>query len=207
MGLGKKLKKAAKSAVKTVKSVGSSIEKGVKSGLKNIDPTSVEGRQNLLGGALLGGVGGLALGATGITSELLGKISDSGSGSSSSSDADDTYANLIREQWEDFEKKDMNYIRDYANRIVSGQDITDSLNQATEGVNRGFDLSRNTQLRQQAGLGLGLSQAQTQDQIADRKRNQTASLVDAQNSAYTAAKDRQDALLAGAHMPKTQVER
>lgn len=196
MGLGKKLKKAAKSA-----------GKAVKSGLKNIDPTSVAGRQNLIGGALLGGVSGIGLAASGVGSKLASKISGSGSGSGSSGKADDIYANLIREQWEDFEKKDMNYIRDYANRIVSGQDITDSLNQATEGVNRGFDLSQNTQLRQQAGLGLGLSETQRLDQAADQKRNRTASLVDAQNAAYTAAKDRQDALLAGAHMPKTQVER
>ena len=204
MGLGKSLKKAAKSAVKTVKSVGKSVEKGVKSGLKNIDPTSVAGRQNLIGGALLGGVGGLALAASGLVSKTLSKKSGIGG---SSGKADDIYANLIREQWEGFETKDMPYIRDYAKRIVSGQDITDSLRQATEGVNRGFDLSQNTQLRQQAGLGLGLSEVQKTDQAADQKRNRTASLVDAQNAAYTAAKDRQDALLAGAHMPKTQVTR
>ena len=194
MGLGKKLKKAAKSVTKiTSKATPKPLRKIV----SNFDITTPHGRANMLAGGIAG-----AFNPAGKYKKWLGIDK-----SDPSTEASDTYAELIRTQWEDFEKKDMNYIRDYANRIVSGQDITDSLNQATEGVNRGFDLSQNTQLRQQAGLGLGLSEAQRLDQAADQKRNRTASLVDAQNAAYTAAKDRQDALLAGAHMPKTQVER
>ena len=201
MGFGKKFKKAAKKVGKTVSSGVKSVGDSIESGIKALDPTTKEGLLNIA----TGGMYGVSTGLASYAGDKLGLGGNSGG--SEKTEADDIYANLIRDQWEGFEKKDMNYIRDYANRIVSGKDITDSLSQATEGVNRGFDLSQNTQLRQQAGLGLGLNDAQRLDQAADQKRNRTASLVDAQNAAYTAAKDRQDALLAGAHMPKTQVTR
>lgn len=114
----------------------------------------------------------------------------------------DVSADITRMNWDQFEQNDMPYILNYSQDIVSGRHRQRGIDQAKEGVNRGFALSEASQQRRNDGLGLGLSDAQVNDNKSDSQRDKTAALVDASNKASLAGLDRENALLAGSHLPK-----
>lgn len=116
-----------------------------------------------------------------------------------SGDANDLYAEITRAQWNDFVENDIPYLKDYAAEITSGQTITDAVNDAASANTAGYAAARGSLGRQQAGLGLSLSSAESKNQSADLQRAEGLSAVDAVNSARTAAKDRQSALLSGSY--------
>lgn len=130
----------------------------------------------------------------------LNLIGDSLAGKS----ADDINAEIKRRNWEQFEKNDMPYIFDYANEITSGKHFDRAIDQARTSVNRGFSLAEAGQQRRDTGFGVSLSDAAKADRAGDMQRNKTAALIDAENNARLAAKDRENALLAGSHMPGGQ---
>lgn len=116
---------------------------------------------------------------------------------------DDVNAEITRSQWNEFDKNDKPYILNYADEITSGKYTDRAVSQARDGVNQGFALTDATQQMRDSGMGVGLSAAQTADRTSDMARSKTASLIDAENNARLAATDRDNALLAGSHMPKT----
>lgn len=189
MGFGKKFKKALKKAEKKIKSAGRSIDGAFHSSSSSSDP--VEAAPSPVAPPVTSGT------VDRTPTDLIGD-------SANSMTADQLNADIMRKKWDQFEQSDMPYIMKYANRVVGGQDTVDAVNQARGGVNRGFEIADQAQQRSDASLGLGLSNAQQVDRKADVKRSQTAALVDAENSAWTAGKDRENALLAGSHMPKAQ---
>lgn len=112
-------------------------------------------------------------------------------------------AEITRRKWDQFEKDDKPYILNYADEITSGKYVDRAVDQAVQGVNQGFAQAENTQSMRDSSMGIGLSSAQVSDRRSDMARNKTASLIDVENNARTAATDRENALLAGSHMPKT----
>lgn len=115
---------------------------------------------------------------------------------------DDINAEIRRRDWNQFEQNDMPYMLNYADAITSGVHQQRAVDQAVNGVNKGFELAAQNQQMRDAGLGVGLSDAMKADRASDIQRNKTASLVDAENNARLAGKDRENALLAGSHMPR-----
>lgn len=111
-------------------------------------------------------------------------------------------AEIKRRKWDEFEKNDMPYILNYADTITSGEYTQRAVDQAREGVDRGFNLAQQSQQMRDTGMGIGLSDMQKTDRSSDMKRNKTAALIDAENNARLAATDRENALLAGSMLPK-----
>jgi hypothetical protein len=131
-------------------------------------------------------------------------LSDQGSLIGNSMDGksyDDINAEIQRRDWDEFEENDKPYILNYADEITSGKYLERSISQATENVNDGFKQAKSSQDMRNKGLGLELSQAQIKDRSSDFSRGKTASLIDAENNARLAGTDRENALLAGSHMP------
>jgi hypothetical protein len=116
-----------------------------------------------------------------------------------SGDANDLYAEITRAQWNDFQENDIPYLKAYADEITSGQTITDAVTDASKANTAGYASARESLGRQQSGLGLALSSRESANQKADLQRSEGLSAVDAVNSARTAAKDRQSALLSGSY--------
>lgn len=116
---------------------------------------------------------------------------------------DDVDAEIQRSNWDQFEENDMPYILDYSHELVSGKHRERAIEQAEEGINKGFGLSQATNQRRTSDLGLDLSADQTSDRTADFQRNKTKSMVDAKNKANRAGIDRENALLAGTHLPNS----
>lgn len=114
---------------------------------------------------------------------------------------DSINAEIKRRDWDNFEKEDKPYILNYADEITSGKYLDRAINQARDGVEQGFNQAESSQKMRDQGLGVGLSQAQISDRGSDLKRGKTASLIDAENNARIAGTDRENALLAGSHMP------
>lgn len=113
-------------------------------------------------------------------------------------------AEIKRRQWDQFEKNDMPYIMNYATEITSGKHYQRAIDQARDGVERGFGLAESAQKMRDNDLGVSLSEASKADRSSDMARNKTAALIDAENNARLAAKDRENALIAGSHMPGGQ---
>jgi len=111
-------------------------------------------------------------------------------------------AEIKRRKWDEFEKNDMPYILNYADTITSGEYTERAVDQAREGVDRGFNLAQQSQQMRDTGMGIGLSDMQKTDRASDMSRNKTAALIDAENNARLAATDRENALLAGSMLPK-----
>lgn len=114
---------------------------------------------------------------------------------------DDINAEIQRRQWDEFEKNDKPYILNYADDITSGKYTENAINQARTGINTAYQQAEQSQDFRDRSLGVGLSSAQQVDRKADTARSKTASLIDAENNARLAATDRDNALLAGSHMP------
>lgn len=122
-------------------------------------------------------------------------------GDTSGMKADDLNALVKRKDWEQFEKKDIPYILNYADSITSGVHTDRAINQARSTVDKGYAIAQQTQQMQDRGTGVALSDAVKADRASDMQRNKTASLIDAENNARLAGKDRENALIAGSHMP------
>lgn len=123
-------------------------------------------------------------------------------GAISGNSAEEVNADLIRADWNNFKENDMPYILDYANDITSDKYVDNAVNQARTDVTKGYSLADAALQSRQKGLGVQLSSAQRNDQGKDMRRARGASLVDAENSARTAAEDRQNAAIAGASLPQ-----
>lgn len=115
---------------------------------------------------------------------------------------EDINADIRRRDWNQFEQNDMPYILNYGDAITSGVHQQRAVDQAVGGVNKGFEIAAHNQQMRDTGLGVGLSDTMKADRANDIQRNKTASLVDAENNARLAGKDRENALLAGSHMPR-----
>lgn len=195
-----------------VKSGFKSVAKSVDKGLKQLDPTTNTGLANLS----TGGIYGMAKNAVNKATPKEDKNSG-GSGNSSPAPIgdgkignsldgksfDEINAEITRRKWDQFEKNDKPYILNYADEITSGKYVDRAVDQAVQGVNQGFAQAENTQSMRDSSMGIGLSSAQVSDRRSDMARNKTASLIDVENNARTAATDRENALLAGSYMPKT----
>lgn len=117
-------------------------------------------------------------------------------------DSDGAYAAIQRHQWNNFEENDKPYILNYANEITGDKYIDRAVDQAADGMSNGFAIEANNQERRNESLGLSMSNRVQANNESDTKRANAAALVDAQNSAQTAAVDRQSALIAGTSMPE-----
>ena len=122
-------------------------------------------------------------------------------GDTSGMKADDLNALIKRKDWEQFEKQDIPYILNYADSVTSGVHTDRAINQARSTVDKGYAIAQQTQQMQDRGTGVALSDAVKADRVSDMQRNKTASLIDAENNARLAGKDRENALIAGSHMP------
>jgi hypothetical protein len=116
---------------------------------------------------------------------------------------DDVNAEIKRRDWNEFAANDRPYILNYADEITSGKHLDRAISQARTGVEQGFNQAQETQTMRDKGMGVGLSDAQQSDRVSDVGRSKTAALIDAENNARLAGTDRENALLAGSHMPNT----
>lgn len=116
-----------------------------------------------------------------------------------SGDANDLYAEITRQQWDDFAENDIPYIKDYAAEITSDQLIDDAVSTASSTAAAGFKLSSDSLARKQQSLGLSLTSAQIQNQSADLNRAKAATTVSAMNDARLSATDRKNALMSGSY--------
>lgn len=114
---------------------------------------------------------------------------------------DEVNAEIQRRDWDNFDKNDKPYILNYADEITSGKYLDRSIEQARQGVEQGFNQAESAQNMRDKDLGVGLSSAQIEDRRTDLARGKTAALIDAENNARLAGTDRDNALLAGSHMP------
>lgn len=114
---------------------------------------------------------------------------------------DELNAEIQRKSWDQFAENDIPYILDYSYDLVSGKHRERAIEQAKDGVNKGFGLSQATSKRRTSDLGLDLSSHQKNDRQSDFQRNKTKSLIDAQNKASRAGIDRENSLLAGTQLP------
>ena len=115
---------------------------------------------------------------------------------------DDVNADIKRREWNEFAANDRPYILNYADEITSGKHLERAIDQARTGVEQGFNQAQTSQEMRDKGMGVGLSDAQQTDRASDVSRSKTAALIDAENNARLAGTDRENALLAGSHMPK-----
>jgi hypothetical protein len=116
---------------------------------------------------------------------------------------DDVNAEIKRRDWNEFAANDRPYILNYADEITSGKHLGRAIDQSRKGVEQGFKQAQQTQVMRDKGMGVGLSDAQKSDRASDVGRGKTAALIDAENNARLAGTDRENALLAGSHMPNT----
>ena len=116
---------------------------------------------------------------------------------------DEVNAAITRKQWDDFEQDDMPYILEYADSITSGKYTDRAIQQARDGINKGFESANKTQQMRDSGMGVNLTEAQRADREKDMGRKKTAALVDAENAARLAATDRENAALSGSAIAST----
>jgi hypothetical protein len=116
---------------------------------------------------------------------------------------DDVNAEIKRRDWNEFAANDRPYILNYADEITSGKHLGRAIDQSRTGVEQGFKQAQQTRVMRDKGMGVGLSDAQKSDRASDVGRSKTAALIDAENNARLAGTDRENALLAGSHMPNT----
>lgn len=105
-------------------------------------------------------------------------------------------AQLIREKTAQREK-DKQYILDFKDKVLSGLNVNNAVNQATNAMNTGYGLANAARERRLASLGVKRSAEQIEADNLKSSLNQTAGLVSAENRARRLAKDRDIGLKAG----------
>lgn len=105
-------------------------------------------------------------------------------------------AKMMREKTAQREK-DKKYILDFKDKVLSGLNVNNAVNQATNAMNTGYGLANAARERRLASLGVQRSAEQIEADNLKSSLNQTAGLVSAENRARRLAKDRDIGLKAG----------
>lgn len=105
-------------------------------------------------------------------------------------------AQMIREKTAQREK-DKKYILDFRDKVMSGLNVKNAVNQATNAINLGYGLADAARERRLASMGVKRSAEQIAADNLKSSLNQTAGLVSAENRARRLAKDRDIGLKAG----------
>lgn len=115
---------------------------------------------------------------------------------------------LSRAEWNDFTSRYLPRIKEQADRITSGENITDAVNEARSSTGLAFDTAEKNMKLNNERLGLNLSARQKQQQQSSMGLSEVAAQVNNVNDARVSAIDRDNALLSSgfASSMKTDTE-
>lgn len=124
-------------------------------------------------------------------SEVDSFLSDSKNGASS------LMAAISRLEWKDFQERYAPVMRDFSQQVMSGDTVTDAVNDARNSTIQGFANAQKNQQTADSRLGLSLNSGVLETRERSNNLAAAAAQATAVNDARVSAKDRENIILSG----------